>query len=162
MTTPEEDEAWRLIVDHYDETAVRDPEPSPTDAETGPDPDAPESLPDVDPAVVADVEEPAPALPRPAFPVEEPPTATPLQEEDEDRFVPPLPPPAPPVPTGRRVAWATVLGVPLLFFLTALTGRTIPPGMAGLLAVGLVTAFVYLVATLPREPRDPWDDGSRI
>ena len=49
MTTPEEDKAWRLIVDHYDETAVRDPqhpaETEPTQAREDSSPDEVEASP---------------------------------------------------------------------------------------------------------------------
>lgn len=160
MTTPEEDEAWRLIVDRYDETAVRDPD------HPGEVPGADEGAPVTDEGA-QDRGTPDPGTsgaPSEFFapePVPEP-TPAPTPEPEEDRFVPPPPPPAPEVSRGRRVAWATILGVPLCFFLAALTGRPIPGTFAGLLAVGLVAAFVYLVATLPREPRDPWDDGSRV
>lgn len=157
MTTPEEDEAWRLIVDHFDETAVRDPqhpaEAEPADRHEDSSPDEVEASP----------AEPENETPTPYFPTPPPPPAPEARAPgDEDRFVPPPPPPAPALSRGRRVAWATVLGVPLCFFLAALTGRALPGGFAALLALGLVGAFVYLVATLPREPRDPWDDGSRV
>lgn len=152
MTTPEEDKAWRLIVDRYDETAVRDSD-HPGEA-TGPDEVGTE------PSEVAPAPEAPPAPPE--FHAVHAPDPEPAPEPVEERFVPPALPPAPVVPRGRRIAWVAVLGVPLCFFLAALTGRPIPGTFAGLLAVALVAAFVYLVATLPREPRDPWDDGSRV
>jgi hypothetical protein len=49
-----------------------------------------------------------------------------------------------------------VLLVALIFSIS------LPP----LLGYGLVAAFVggfgYLVYTMPREPRDPWDDGAQV
>lgn len=37
------------------------------------------------------------------------------------------------------------------------------PNLVGwLLVVWFVGGFLYLVREMPRSPRDPWDDGSRI
>lgn len=179
MTTPEEDEAWRLIVDHYDETAVRDSrhpaeegtapagdtearQDEPCDDEGAPRGDAGQGRGSAE-ETAGPVDLPAPAHPadEPAGPSHTDEAVEPWTDPD-DEFVPPPGPPAPDVPTGRRVAWAAVAGVPVVFFGAALTGRTIPGAVAALLAAALAAAFVYLVVSLPREPRDPWDDGSRV
>lgn len=184
MTTPEEDEAWRLIVDHYDETAVRDPrhpaestdaaeagdgtehsaaddEEQRDDAGLPPSGTGHDHGPSHRPAEPTD-------LPAPDFPVDPPDDFSHADQpadawtDPDDAFVPPPAPPAPDVSLSRRIAWAAVAGVPGVFFAAALTGRTIPGAMAALLAAALAAAFVYLVVSQPREPRDPWDDGSRI
>ena len=37
------------------------------------------------------------------------------------------------------------------------------PGLVGwALVAWFVGGFLYLVREMPRAPRDPWDDGSRI
>ncbi|MBE7323268.1 hypothetical protein IEQ44_01200 [Nocardioides sp. Y6] len=169
MTTPEEDEAWRLIVDHYDETAVREPRESGEQVDSDSEPrDLQETRPD-DPTVDEVLPPASGPLPTPApFPADAPAApdaedgATWRDPDDDDAFVPPPAPPAPDLPTGRLVAWTGVLGTPLLFFLAALTGRTIPGALAALLAGVLAASFVYLVVSQPRDPRDPWDDGSRV
>lgn len=148
MTTPDEEAAWRLIVDNYDETAVR---------ETPPGAVRKEPTPEESPA-----DEPAPEEPVAAPAEADWFSADQVEAAEEPTFTPPPPPAAPVVPLGRRAAWAVVGCVPLVFLLAALTGRTIPGTGAGLLALALVGAFVYLVLTMPDEPRDPWDDGSRV
>jgi hypothetical protein len=37
-----------------------------------------------------------------------------------------------------------------------------PAWLGYLLVVGFVGGFIYLVLQMPREPRDPWDDGAQI
>jgi hypothetical protein len=131
--TADTEAAWRHIVDNYGERAV------------------------VEPGEYAE----APVIRRP-----EPIDPLDLDEDeedlDEDGFVPPAPPPLPRTTPARLAAWLGVLGVPAVVVVLLVTGLHTP----ALLGWGLITAFVggfgYLVATMPREPRDPWDDGSRI
>ena len=83
-------------------------------------------------------------------------------EVDEADFVPQPAPPLPPLPPLRRAAWAAVLGVPVLMLLVAMAGWR-PPTLVSLVAVvGFVAGFGYLVATMSREPRDPWDNGAQV
>jgi hypothetical protein len=81
---------------------------------------------------------------------------------EDDRFraspAPPLPRPAPP----RAIAWAGVFGVPLLLIVSLVFRLDLPTVVYYLRLVWFVGGFVYLVATMSREPREPWDDGSRI
>lgn len=182
MTSPEEEKAWRLIVDHYDETATPE-RPTLTGGQSGegaetPGPDGGEpsgagtdaeptdGLP-TDPQESRDPLPPADPFPRAPYvarPEESEPEPQPAyeKEEEEESFTLPPPPPAPKVPTGRRVAWAAVGGAPLVFLVAALTGNALPGTAAALLGVALAVGFVYLVLTMPSEPRDPWDDGSRV
>lgn len=157
MTTPSEEEAWRLIVDNYEETAVRENPPA-VGPEATPAPEGVASVTPAEPPTDSETSFDAGYFAPP--PDEEPDRAD--RTDEEPTFVPPPAPPAPVVPLGRRVAWAVVAGSPLTFLLAALTGRTIPGTGAGLLALALVGAFVYLVVTMPDEPREPWDDGSRV
>ncbi|WP_028658848.1 hypothetical protein [Nocardioides insulae] len=88
---------------------------------------------------------------------------TPL--EDDGAFVPPDPGPIRTSP-DRLLAWAGVLGVPVLTVLGVMLSRLTSfylPGWVGLLAVAaFIGGFVYLVATMPRSPDDPWDDGAQV
>lgn len=126
------DEDWQAIVDNFGERAKLD-EPEPA----APVPTAPWS--DADPAP-------------------EPPSGF----DDEARFVPPTPPPLPRPEPRRAVAWAGVFGAPVLV-LIALVARIDLPAIFDYLLVGwFVGGFIYLVATMSRDHREPWDDGSRI
>jgi hypothetical protein len=80
----------------------------------------------------------------------------------EDRFVPPAPPPLPHTTPDRYAAWAGVLGAPVMLVLALLVGVQLPTWLAGLMVVGFVGGFVYLVFQMPRGPRDPGDDGARL
>ena len=135
-TRPGEDDVWRSIVDNYGERAELD------DA----DPDAPEAAPEPSPEPFTPTHDEIDAW-----------------EEPEERFVPPVPPPAPRLPLPQRLAWLGVFGSPAVLLVALVAGIDLP----GLVAYGLVTAFIggflYLVATMQRgSSRDPWDDGSRI
>jgi hypothetical protein len=82
--------------------------------------------------------------------------------EDEGHFVPPPPPEIPEGTPIKRLAWAGVLGGPLIILLIALTGWD-PPSIVGISA-GLATlaGFVTLVWQLPEAREDGWDDGARL
>jgi hypothetical protein len=38
----------------------------------------------------------------------------------------------------------------------------LPAVLGWSLVAWFVGGFLYLVATMPRSPREPWDDGSRV
>lgn len=84
---------------------------------------------------------------------------------DEDGFVAPHPT-IPRTSPDRLFAWAGVLGAPalavVLFVLRATLGWWIPGWIVDLLVVAFLAGFGYLVLQMPREPRDPWDDGARL
>ncbi len=133
----DEDELWRSIVDNYG--------------------DRPELSDEESPALTASA---APAAAAETGPRE---TDDADDEADEaEAFVPPTPPPVP-LPHGPRLAaWAGVLLGPVLMLLAALAGVSLPP-LVGLAVVAwVVGGFGYLVATMPRGPRDPGDDGAVV
>ena len=84
--------------------------------------------------------------------------------DDEGHFVPPPPPPLPQVEPQRRLAWAGLLGTPLVALLLIGAGIQVRGWMALLLVVTFVGGFGYLVATMRSGPPDDWpgDDGARI
>ena len=126
------DEHWQAIVDNFGERAKID-EPDPAE------PAAVRPRPDPDPS-------PAPAS---AY-------------DDGERFVPPTPPPLPRPEPKRAIAWAGVFGAPVLV-LIALVAQIDLPSLLDYLLIGwFVGGFLYLVATMSRTAREPWDDGSRI
>ncbi len=140
-----EELAWRAIVDNYgDRAELEDP---PVEEEP-PASSAPFGGRFGDPAVFA-VAEP-----------DEVPEVPDL--DDESHFVPPPPPPLPRLAPDRAVAWAGVFGSPLVLLLALLVSISIPTWLGYLLIVAFVGGFVYLVLQMPREPRDPWDDGARV
>ena len=122
-------------------------------------------------------EAPAPA---PAEPEPEPPPAERLRGlfqptwndqldseaswEDEGHFVPPPPPPLPHVEPRRRLAWAALIGSPLIALLMIGAGLVVEGWMSFLLVVAFVGGFGYLVATMRSGPPDDWsgDDGARL
>jgi hypothetical protein len=127
-----EDAVWREIVDNYGERVEVD--------------DAPLSEPQPVAAVVPDPE-PEVAVVRPV---------------DEERFVPPPPPPLPRPAPPRAIAWAGVFGVPIVLLVCLIATLDLPTVLDYALLTWFVGGFGYLVATMSREPREPWDDGSRI
>jgi len=81
-----------------------------------------------------------------------------------DHFVPPEPPPIPRGTPARRLAWAGLLGSPVVLllavFLHMLTGWDVPTLFTLGVAAAFVGGFGFLVATMPRDRGDDWDDGA--
>jgi len=129
------DEAWQAIVDNFGDRAEID-EPGPATAQVVPTP--------------------------PPTPVPEPVDVRASAYDEAERFVPPPPPPLQRPEPKRAVAWAGLFGAPVLALLAIVVGVDLPPLLDYLLVGWFVGGFVYLIATMSRTPRDPWDDGSRI
>ena len=76
--------------------------------------------------------------------------------------VPPTPPPLPRSTPARTIAWIGVLGSPAVVLVLLLVQVSVPTVIGWLIIAAFIGGFGYLVATMDREPRDPWDDGSRV
>lgn len=143
-----DDEAWRSIVENFGERAELDDEP---DSSSTASPEPPTGQDPYGWAVAPEPDEPAElAEPAPAY------------VEDEDTYVPPEPPPLPVPEPDRGIAWAGVVGAPLLLLVSLLFSIGLPSWVGYLMVAWFVGGFCYLVARMPKEPRDPWDDGSRV
>ncbi len=104
--------------------------------------------------IVADLGEQMPQLPPdpPPAPVDDP----------EDTFVPPEPPPLPRLDTIGRLAWAGILGGPLLLLVSVIIPGLIGPAVVAVGVLAFVAGFLTLVLRSPHEPEDGWDDGSAV
>ena len=147
VTTPGDESrtelAWREIVEHYGDRPVL-PDAESTSASLA--------------GSAADVPEPDPRLSDEAEELD-------LEEEvaDVDRFRPPAAPPFPRPRTWQRgLAWAGIFVAPTLAVLIGLLSIYVPSVVGWVLVTWFVGGFLYLVREMPRSPRDPWDDGSRI
>lgn len=147
VTSPGDDSrtelAWREIVDNYGERADLssdsvDPTPAPAD--------------------------PEPATYGVAHEVDDEPDDDPVDEIAEvDRFTPPVAPPIPLPRTWQRgVAWGGIFVAPVLALLIAVFSVYLPPIVGWALIAWMVGGFLYLVFDMPSDPRDPWDNGSRV
>ncbi len=83
-------------------------------------------------------------------------------DDPEDHFVPPPPPPLPQVDRTTRLAWAALLGGPLLILLSAILGIGLESWVVLLSLAGFLGGFATLVARMGDKPRqdDGWDDGA--
>lgn len=79
-----------------------------------------------------------------------------------DRFVPPTPPPLPVPPPVRFAAWAGILVPPVFLILVAAVGLYPPSVLGWGMLVWFLASFAYLLTTMDRDPRDPWDNGARL
>jgi hypothetical protein len=138
--------AWQAIIANYGERVeVEEPPTAPT---VGPVPDAPFGGRFGDPR---------------AFGSPDAEVADAVDEDDEEEgYVPPEPPPLPTLAPDRGLAWAGVFGSPAVLLACLILSISIPTWLGYLLVVGFVGGFIYLVLQMPREPRDPWDDGAQI
>lgn len=131
----DEDAAWRAIVENYGERPTLDEPPGEPPAEEPPKPVGPD-----------------PSLFRPAFRTRwEDQLDTEASWGDEGHFVPPDPPPLPPLHPRRKAAWIGTIGGPALMLVLGILGISLPGWLAIIVAVGFVAGFVYLVATMPRS-----------
>ena len=135
-TTPD-DEAWQAIVANYGER----PEVEDTPAEEA-------------------AQEAPPAAYRPT--VEDLDAQEPADATEYDRFVPPVPPPGPGFDPRQHWPWLGVFGSPAVLLVSLLAGISLPTWLGYLLVTGFVGSFVYLVVTMNRAGRDPFDDGARL
>lgn len=87
--------------------------------------------------------------------------ATEAALDDEERFVPPEPPPLPRGDRISRLAWAGVLGAPLFFLLAALFWRGAPTWLVVAAVGAFVAGFVTLVVRMP-DRDDNGDDGAVV
>lgn len=151
-----EERAWRAIVENYGERPEIDEPPTATAATPASEP--PASDPPVSDAPFGGrFGDPRTFL----VPPEGQPAAQPA-DEDEEGFVPPPPPPLPRLEPDRMLAWAGVLGSPVVLLLALIFSISMPAWLGYLLVLGFVGGFIYLVVTMPREPREPWDDGAQV
>lgn len=135
--------AWQAIIDNYGDRVEIDEPPTPP-----PVPDAPFGGRFGDPRSFASPDEEI--------------TDEPGPDDVEEGFIPPEPPPLPTLAPDRGLAWAGVFGSPAVLLICLILSISIPAWLGYLLVIGFVGGFGYLVLQMPREPRDPWDDGAQI
>ena len=148
--TRDEDELWREIVENYGAAPSVDDD-SKTD----------EILDEPAPSTGSAQHEVPPRFEGPADPEPEDPPEL-RAWDDEGSYVPPPPEPIPLAEPPRMLGWLGVFAAPLIALVALIVGHPFR-GLLALLLVGwFVGGFVYLVRTMPDEPREPWDDGSRV
>jgi hypothetical protein len=91
-----------------------------------------------------------------------------IEEIDEipesERFVAPVPPPLPEGDRLTRLAWAALIGGPLLVIFSAILGLG-PAWLATLGLGGFIAGFITLVVRMPdsrNRDGDGWDDGAVV
>ena len=84
------------------------------------------------------------------------------RREHEEHFVPPEPPPVPRGTPARRLAWCGLFGAPLVMLAAVVFGLQYPAWFIFGLVVAFIGGFVFLVATMPRDGGDDWDDGAVV
>ena len=146
--------AWQAIVDNYGDRVELDDPPAAA-------PPAPPAAPVSDVPFGGRFGDPRAFQAYDGDP-DEPPVDPALDEAEEEGFVPPEPPPLPTIAPDRGLAWAGVFGSPAVLLAALIFSVSIPAWLGYLLVIGFVGGFVYLVLQMPREPRDPWDDGAQI
>lgn len=82
--------------------------------------------------------------------------------DDDDRFVPDPPPPLPKLPPHKLLAWAGLLGGPVLLLCAAVFSLLLPTWVTGLAIIGFVGGFVTLVATMGDRDDDGGPSGGAV
>lgn len=166
MSTKDEEDAWRSIVENYGERArLDDPvEPVAPVREDRTDDGAVDDAPEVE-ETTAVPERPVRSdfVPFEGTVADEP---DPFEERlprvaAEETFVPPTPP-LPYVAPRRLAAWCVLVLAPITLLVCGALDVHLYTPLRGALVVAPLVAFGYLVATMSNEPRDPYDDGARV
>jgi hypothetical protein len=84
------------------------------------------------------------------------------EDDQQDRFVPPDPPPITSTDLMSRLAWLGVIGGPLFLLVAALVWRTLPTLVVIIALAAFIGGFITLVARLPRDRGDGSDDGAVV
>ncbi|MBC2933485.1 hypothetical protein [Nocardioides sp. zg-1228] len=172
MSRPEDESrtelAWREIVAHYGERAVLDDQARSSPSADAPPADRVEEPSDdaagasADDPTVPPSDELSDELPEHLRDVDE----VERREQAIARAEQFKPPPAPPFPVPRTwqrgLAWAGVFVSPVVALVIGLFSFYVAPLVGWALVGWFVGGFVYLVLDMPKAPRDPWDDGSRV
>lgn len=143
MERNDEDDAWRAIVDNYGERPTLEDDPDLEEVE-----DRSGDARVIEPDGVAE----SGSADRSSS------TPDPLDEG----FVPPRPGPAPLPPADRLAAWCGLVGSPIVLVVLTAAGIGLPDWVLLTLVAAIIGGFGYLVATMGREPRNPWDDGAQV
>lgn len=79
---------------------------------------------------------------------------------EDEHFVPPPPPPLPRPDPLTRLAWAGMVGGPVLLLVTTLTGWVLPRVIVAAAVVAFVAGFVTLVVRMKNGPPEDWGSDS--
>ena len=136
----DEDAAWASILEHYGERAQLNETEAPTD--------------EAEEETEAEEKPYRPAVLEPRWREQHNTEAT---WDDEGHFVPPNPPPLPPLEPRRKAAWIGLFGGPLMLLIAVVFGFEYPGWLGFLFVASFIGGFGYLVATMPRTR---YEDGS--
>lgn len=82
-------------------------------------------------------------------------------QEDQERFVPPVPEPLPPLDTVSKAAWTVLFGAPAVLLIAVVIAWELPRTVTGVLVVGFVGALVLLLLKRGNQNRgDDPDQGA--
>lgn len=149
----DEDAAWRLIVENYGDRPEMGSDSPPRDSADSDAPAAPVT-PVVDRSYLEALEAGRADAARAAEQA--------AAHDEEEHFVPPDPPPVPKGTPARRLAWAGLFVPPLLMLAAVVFGWTFATWFSMMLVASFVGGFVFLIATMPRDGGDRWDDGAVV
>ncbi len=112
---------------------------------------------DVDAVATEDPEAPTTLLPHePSTRFERP--------ADEDRFVPPQPPPLPHLSAADQLSWLALIGGPAILVAAAVFSLVLPSWVTLIAALGFIGGFVSLVVRMDRgsDRYDDPDNGAQV
>ncbi len=176
MSTRDEDDAWRAIVENFGDRALLDdareePEGEPplrpsappfrAPTERNDDRTPPGAARDSDSGQRASGFVPFGPQPTPREPDRQEFVPEDVLPDDADTFVPPDVP-LPRMRMSQVIAWIAALGAPVVFVVAALTGLRLGGLLSAVVALCFIGGFAWLVTTMPKEPPGPWDDGARV
>lgn len=83
-----------------------------------------------------------------------------LDDDPDERYIPPDPPPLPRPRLVSGLAWLGAIGAPLFLLMAALFWRTIPALWIGAAVLAFVAGFVTLIVRMP--DREEGSDGAVV
>jgi hypothetical protein len=89
------------------------------------------------------------------------PQSDPLEDDDpNETFIPPDPPPLPRLDTIGQFAWGGLIGGPLFLILAAVFDWQMPPVFLALAVTAFVAGFVTLVVRMNDGRPDDWNNDN--
>jgi hypothetical protein len=153
-----DDDAWAQIIAGYDDDSTAPVAPWPIAEDVDETTETPgDAGPNKPPEISSDPAQSVPGLGSRFSRLHRDPAE---DDDPNDRFIPPDPPPLPQLDTIGQFAWGGLIGGPLFLILAAVFDWHMPPLFLALAVTAFVVGFVTLIVRMNDGRPDDWNNDS--